>query len=156
MHFRFGVGVTSKCEYFDLELANRMNKDLFLSELNSTLPDGFRVVDASYPEDKKSLMSLVKEAVYEITINDEIDFKSLEELFNRNEILVEKKTDKSSSMRNIKENILGFEIDGNIARFHVTAGSNNNLNPNTIIEAIDKYIGKIDDWSICRLKLIIE
>ena len=85
-----GVGVASESEYFDLTLENRMNIDLFLSELNSTLPDGFRVVEASYPEEKKSLMSLVKEAVYEITIDDEIDFGKVDKLFQQGEIWIEK------------------------------------------------------------------
>ena len=150
-----GVGVTSKCEFFDLTLENKMNIDIFLSELNSTLPDGFRVVEASYPEGKKSLMSLVKEAVYEITINDEIDFEKVEGLFNQDEIIIEKKTDKGVSNKNIKEGILDFEINKNLYTFHVTAGSNDNVNPNSIIEAISKYVQPVIDFEICRKELII-
>jgi len=132
-----GVGVTSKSEYFDLTLENRMNVDVFLAELNSTLPVGYRVVEASYPEEKKSLMSLVKEAVYSITINDEIDFEKINELFQREEVLIEKKSDKHVIMKNIKEGILDFSINRPVCRFHVTAGSSNNVNPNSIVDAIE-------------------
>lgn len=151
-----GVGVTSKCEFFDLTLEHKMNADMFLSELNSTLPDGFRVTEANYPEEKKSLMSLVREAVYEIKINDEIDYKKVEELFNQNEIIIEKKTEKGVSTKNIKEGIIDFKIENDVYIFHVIAGSNNNVNPNSIIEAISKYVQEINDFEICRRELILE
>ncbi|MBQ9315032.1 MAG: DUF2344 domain-containing protein [Clostridia bacterium] len=150
-----GVGVTSKSEFFDLTLENKMNIDLFLSELNSTLPDGFKVVAAYYPESKKSLMSLVKEAVYEITINDEINFEKVDALFQQNEILIEKNTDKNVVIKNIKEGILDFSINNPVCRFHVTAGSSNNVNPNTIIEAINQYVQEVRNFDICRKELII-
>jgi len=150
-----GVGVTSKSEYFDLTLENRMNVDVFLAELNSTLPVGYRVVEASYPEEKKSLMSLVKEAVYSITINDEIDFEKINELFQREEVLIEKKSDKHVIMKNIKEGILDFSINRPVCRFHVTAGSSNNVNPNSIVDAIDQYVQEVKDFEICREELMI-
>ena len=151
-----GVGVTSKCEFFDLNLEQKMNVDIFLSELNSTLPDGFRVIEASYTENKKSLMSLVKEAIYEIKINDDIDFEKIENLFKQDEIVVEKKTDKNVSSKNIKEGILNFEITKNVCTFHVMAGSNNNVNPISIIEAISKYVQQVTDFEICRKELLID
>ncbi len=133
-----------------------MNKDIFLAELNSTLPDGFRALEAYYPESNKSLMSLVKEAIYEIKINDDINFNLINELFSKDEILIEKESkDNKKIMRNIKENIIDFKIENNICTFHVTAGSNNNLNPNSIIMAICKYIKNIEDFDINRKKLIL-
>lgn len=151
-----GVGITSECEYFDLTLEKKMNIDMFLSELNSTLPDGFRVIEAIYPENKKSLMSLVKEAIYEIMIHDEIDYAKVEQLFQQKEILIEKKTAKNVITKNIKEGILDFSIVNYVCIFHVTAGSSNNINPNTIIEAISKYVHEITDFEICRKQLILE
>lgn len=153
-----GVGVTSESEYFDLELEDRMNIDLFLGELNSTLPDGFRAVEAFYPEDNKSLMSLVKEAIYEIKINDDIDFDKLKEIFNKNEILLEKTSKKNKDIEvvNIKNSIIDFYVSENVCVFHVTAGSANNLNPNAIIEAICKYVGNVEDFEINRKELILK
>ena len=153
-----GVGVTSESEYFDLELEDRMNIDLFLGELNSTLPDGFRVVEAFYPEDNNSLMSLVKEAIYEITINDDIDFDKLKDVFNKDEILIEKSSKKNKDVEvvNIKNSIIDFNVSENVCVFHVTAGSVNNLNPNTIIEAICKYVGDVEDFEINRKELILK
>lgn len=153
-----GVGVTSDSEYFDLELTEKMNVDLFLAELNSVLPKGFRVTEAFYPADtKRSLMSLVKEAVYEITIHDDIDFEKVNNLFMRNEILLEKtsKRGKTTEKVDIKKNILNFEIQGNICTFKVTASSTDYLNPNSLVEAIDTYIQKIENFDINRKELVI-
>ena len=154
-----GVGVTSNSEYFDLNLEDRMNIDLFIGELNSVLPDGFRIVEACYPEDiKNSLMSLVKEAIYEIKINEDIDIGTIKNLFNQEEILIEKvsKDKKKTEEVDIKKNIINFEIKDNICTFHVYAGSKGNLNPNCIIEAICKYIKNIEDVDINRKKLILK
>lgn len=150
-----GVGITSESEFFDLTLEKKMNIDMFLSELNSTLPDGFRVVEASYPENKKSLMSLVKEAVYAITIHDAVDFEKIKNLFEQKEIWVEKETEKGIARKNIKEGILEAIIQNPTCVFHVTAGSSNNVNPNTIIEAINQHVTPIVDFGICRKELIL-
>lgn len=153
-----GVGVTSDSEYFDLELTEKMNVDLFLAELNSVLPQGFRVTEAFYPEDtKRSLMSLVKEAVYEITIYDDIDFEKINNLFMQDEILLDKtsKRGKNTEKVDIKKNILNFEIQGNICVFKVTASSTDYLNPNSLVEAIDTYIQKIENFDINRKELVI-
>lgn len=153
-----GVGVTSESEYFDLELEDRMNIDLFLGELNSTLPDGFRALQANYPESNKSLMSLVKEAIYEIDIKDNISIDEVQKLFQKDEILLEKesKDKKKTDTINIKKNILDLKIDNNKYLFHVYAGSVNNVNPNSIIEAINKYVGNIDNFEITRKELILK
>lgn len=153
-----GVGVTSDSEYFDLELTEKMNVDMFLAELNSVLPKGFSVVEAFYPDDtKKSLMSLVKEAVYEITIHDDVDLDEINALFSQDEVLIDKtsKRSKNTEKVDIKKNILDFKILGNVCVFRVTAGSTNYLNPNSLIEAIDIYVKKIDDFDINRNELVI-
>ena len=135
-----------------------MNIDMFIGELNSVLPKGFKVVSAFYPEDtKKSLMSLVKEAVYEIKIRDEIDFNKINDLFMQDEILLDKtsKSGKNTEKVDIKKNIIDFEIKQNVCVFHVTAGSVNNVNPNSLVEAIDLYVKKIEDFDINRKELIL-
>lgn len=153
-----GVGVTSDSEYFDLELKEKMNIDMFVGELNSVLPKGFKAISAFYPEDlKKSLMSLVKEAIYEIIIRDEIDFSKINSLFTQDEIWLDKtsKSGKNIEKVDIKKNIIDFKIQQNICVFHVTAGSVNNVNPNTLVEAISMYVQKIEDFDINRKELIL-
>jgi radical SAM-linked protein len=158
-----GVGVTSKSEYFDLEVESKMNETMFVAELNSTLPLGFRALGVTYIEDidKRSLMSLVKEAIYEIEIQNDGDINKLKELFSKEEILIEKETkDKKVKTINLKNYILDIDIkpakeDKKLITVHGKAGSVDNLNPMYIIEAIEKNIGVLKDYNIHRKELIL-
>lgn len=158
-----GVGVTSESEYFDLEVESKMNETMFVAELNSTLPSGFRALGVTYIEDtdKRSLMSLVKEAIYEIEIQNDDDINKLKELFSKEEILIEKETkDKKVKTINLKNYILDIDIepakeDKKLIIVHGKAGSVDNLNPMYIIEAIEKNIGVLKDYNIHRKELIL-
>ena len=153
-----GVGVTSDSEYFDLEVEQAMNSEMFLGELNSTLPSGFRVVEVEFLESAKSLMSLVKEAEYKIKIEVE-DFEKVIELFNRDSIVIEKESNSKKETKEIelKNFILdiSFDKENKDVYVHSTAGSVNNMNPNFIVDAVEKYVGKVEDYDIHRVKLII-
>lgn len=155
-----GVGVTSESEYFDLELENKMNDTLLIGELNSVLPLGFKIKEVKFIEDKKSLMSLVKEAVYEITVEASFEFSKIIELFEQNEIMLEKESKNKKEMKefNLKDYILDISFDETKSKIivHSTAGSVNNMNPQFIIKAIEKYIGKVEDYEIHRKELILE
>lgn len=154
-----GVGVTSDSEYFDLEIEKKMNETLLIGELNSVLPTGFRAQKVTFVENKKSLMSLVKEAVYEIKLEGNLDFKKVKELFEKDEIMLEKesKSKKGNQEINLKNYIIDIDFDENESKIivHSTAGSVNNMNPQFVIQAIEKYVGKIEDYEIHRKELIL-
>ncbi len=158
-----GVGVTSESEYFDLEVESKMNESMFVAELNSTLPLGFRALSVTYIDDsdKRSLMSLVKEAVYEIEIESDFDILDLKEFFAKNEILIEKESkDKKIKLIDLKKYIINIDFEQSDNKttiiVHGKAGSVDNLNPMYILEAIQKYLGEIRDYNIHRKELILE
>ena len=155
-----GVGVTSESEYFDLELESKMNETLLMGELNSVLPRGFKIREVKFIEDKKSLMSLVKEAVYEITVEGEFEFTKVTEMFTKSEVMLEKESKNKKEMKefNLKDYIIDINFDETNAKIivHSTAGSVNNMNPQFIIKAIEKYVGKVEDYEIHRKELILE
>jgi radical SAM-linked protein len=160
-----GVGVTSSCEYMELELSEKVDENLVINEINKCLPPSIKILDAKYSEDTKSLMSLVREAIYEIRIEClKNSIGEIKELFKKPEIIVQKqtKTNPKGEDVNIKPYILDLEfeeINNNIkAVLHCTAGSINNLNPYLIIEAINKYLPDIhvEDYDIHRKELIID
>lgn len=158
-----GVGVTSDSEYFDLEVETKMNESLFIAELNSTLPSGYKILDVTYinDEDKKSLMSLVKEAIYEIEIEGDIKIEQLESLFEKEEILIEKESkDKKVKTIDLKKYIISIAFKNNEKNIKITvhgkAGSIDNLNPMYIIDAIEKYIEIPTDYNIHRKELILQ
>lgn len=157
-----GVGVTSDLDYFDLTLSSKMNVDLFLSELNSVLPLGFKVLDAKYIEDKKSLMSLVKEAIYEITLKTNIEKTAIKSLLDEEKIVIikESKSKKKAEEIDIKPYIIQYEVskldnDNIVLKIHSTAGSVNNLNPIHLINLLSEKLGTIEDYEIKREQLIL-
>lgn len=164
-----GVGVTSECEYVDLELQDEieLNTSDIVKEMNKVLPDGFRIISATKIENTKSLMSLVKEAIYEITItvnseNIEDSLNKLDALFAKKNLFVEKQTkNKKQEQIDIKELLISTKNEiisfCNIrTTIHSLAGSEKNLNPNLVIEIIQNELGEdMEDFEIHRKGLII-
>ena len=165
-----GVGVTSDSEYVDLELEDEVDVIELKKELNSTLPDGFKIVNVVKSENSKSLMSLVKEAIYEIGIEFENDddieelTQKIENIFKEAVIEVEKQgKNKKVELVNIKPNILNIEVEvigfSSIrVTLHCNAGSENNLNPNLVVDKIkNELVGiEIIDFNIHRRELILK
>lgn len=162
------VGVTSECEYFDLELNGDVEPDFVVSELTKTMPTGFKILNCEKMEKTKSLMSLVKEAVYEINLDvntDELDnlVEKMKDLFSQ-EIIAITKEGKAGRQEtiNIKPMIIDFiveEINYRTIRLtvHCTAGSKDNLNPNYILQAVKDLLGEdvLEDYDIHRKQLIL-
>ena len=165
-----GVGVTSDSEYVDLELEDEVDVIELKKELNSTLPDGFKIVNVVKSENSKSLMSLVKEAIYEIGIEFENDddieelVQKIENIFAQEVIEVEKQgKNKKVELVNIKPNILNIEVEViGFSSIRVTllcnAGSENNLNPNLVVDKIKNELAGVEiiDFNIHRKELILK
>ena len=163
------VGVTSECEFFDLELNGDVETDFVISELTKTMPTGFKILTCEKFEKVKSLMSLVKEAKYEINLDvntDELENKveEIKNLFSQEviEITKEGKGGKEET-KDIKPMIIDFiveEINYRAIRLtiHCSAGSKDNLNPNYILQAVKTLLGEevLEDYDIHRKELILE
>ena len=158
-----GVGVTSDLDYFDLALSEKMNPQMFIAEFNSVLPLGFKIIGAEYVEDtKKSLMSLVKEAKYQIELQTNATSKEIEQVLSQKEIWIvkESKEKKKQEERvDIKPMLLEYTVKQNknqmMIEIHSTAGSSNNLNPQNVIKAIKESGIEVEDYEIKRKELII-
>lgn len=163
------VGVTSECEYFDLELNGDIECQVVIDELNKSLPSGFKVISCEKMEHAKGLMSLVKEAIYEVTVsltnetNNETALKQIENVFIQEQVIVEKQG-KNNQIENvdIKPLIIDYDISSPtynciVVRVHCLAGSSRNLNPNLIVNAIKKALSEndFDDYNIHRIELIL-
>ena len=163
------VGVTSECEYFDLELNGDVECQEVIDELNKNFPDGFKVLTCEKSEKVKGLMSLVSEATYEISIlvsssdNEEL-VNRLNGAFNNEKVEITKQAKNGKEeVVDIKPLIIDFEIkDLNyntlVCTVHCLAGSKNNLNPNYIVQVIKSVIPEeeIDDYNIHRKMLKID
>ncbi len=163
------VGVTSECEYFDLELNGDVEPQLVIDELNKNFPDGFKVLTCEKFEKVKGLMSLVSEAIYDISLltssndNQELVAK-LNEAFGKDIIEITKQAKNGKEeVVDIKPLIIDYEIsDLNyntiVCKVHCLAGSKNNLNPNYIVQVIKSVIPEdnLEDYNIHRKWLKID
>lgn len=163
------VGVTSECEYVDLELCEEVAPEVIQEELEKVLPAGFKIRHCEKIEKGKSLMALVKEAVYEIYMTCQVEnmeepMEALNKAFSQEEILVVKQGKaKREETINIKPMIKQVTIEMiNYCTLrmtvHGTAGSKDNLNPNFLVQVAQQVLGEetIEDYDIHRKKLILE
>ena len=163
------VGVTSECEFFDLELNGDLDCQVVIDELNKAFPSGFKVLTCEKMEHAKGLMSLVKEATYEVTIalstdaNNEEIVQKINDRFSSDEIVTEKQG-KNNQIENvdikpliIEYNVTSPKYNTVIVSVHCLAGSAKNLNPNLIVNAIKSVLteDEVDDYNIHRKELMI-
>lgn len=150
-----GVGITSRAEYLDADIEAGQDLDKIKENLNRAAGSGFQILDIrQVTEDSDSLMSAVAFASYEIICPDEI-LSVPDGFICSDEIYAEKKTKKGSRTVNIKPLIHEIEYDGSL-RLFLSAGSENNLKPELVLEAICAYNGEKysrEDYEIVRTGL---
>ena len=81
--YPLSLGTESIGEYFELELNEKIDLDLFVEKMNSVMPKEMQIIKASVSEDTDSLMKRCKYAEYLISIeSDTIDENELNGYFN--------------------------------------------------------------------------
>ena len=136
---------------FSLEYAEEI-----IFKLNQCLPRGLKVFKVTEPVMKAGKIAF---AGFTITIgNDKISSKDICEklraFFELEEINIEKKSKKGLKTVNIKEGIHSFDIiekfDNVELNITLTAGSSDNVNPNLVVSAFQKYSDVEYDIDITR------
>lgn len=80
--FPLSLGTESIGEYFELELNEPMDADLFVEKMNSVMPQEMQIIKAEVSENDDSLMKRSAYAQYLIDIESDLDVEKLNELFN--------------------------------------------------------------------------
>lgn len=157
-----GIGVASEGEYIDIQLSDDMDSELFMSRLNSVLPDGLEIIKSKKISDKaKSLMSIVCSSIYLVKLKtkrllNETDVKQyIEDLLDR-EVIIERKQRKQKRgqrkkkpefreinirplIRDIELFLLNeYEI---LLKMHLAAGSRGNLKPEVVVDKLHELAG---------------
>ncbi len=165
------LGYSSICEYLEFETAESYDTTILRSLLEDQMPDGIVLHDCEKITDqKKSLAARTYAAEYIVGIPmDKSPEKSAQEIIDeflaQDEIMVPKKQKKSKAMKdvNIREKIRFisgvFEGDAFIFTANLDSGSDSNLSPELLIQAITKFMGIETDRSemnVMRTKIIFE
>ena len=157
-----GIGVASEGEYIDIQLSDDMDSELFMSRLNSVLPDGLEIIKSKKIFDKaKSLMSIVCSSIYLVKLKtkkllNETDVKQyIEDLLDR-EVIIERKQRKQKRGQRKKKpefreiNIRPFIRDIELfllneyeilLKMHLAAGSRGNLKPEVVVDKLHELAG---------------
>jgi radical SAM-linked protein len=146
------VGLTSSSEYADIEFDRDISADEFIKSLNAHLPEGVRIIEAAAFSGKDNIMNQVASAKYELsfTTSDALSHFALDNMVRdflaKDEIMVMKKTKKGPRPLNIRPLIYSLTIrkagdNGCMLDAFLSAGAENNLRPDLLMEAFQKETG---------------
>lgn len=142
------VGCESLCEIMDFKLAENVPAEEILSKLQHQLPEGIEAIDVYESERKvKELKWLKISGVleYDERSCDEMVDK-LSEFFNKESIVITKKTKRGMGESDIKPAIkeISFEsVDGNVKLNAVISAQEPTLNPEHIVNALHQLYPEI-------------
>lgn len=141
------VGVTSDCEYFDMELSGEMEPSEILQRFNESMVEGFRVLHAGkVPEGKKyNAMSLTAAVDYKVTLKRPQDKEAIagqtEAFYAQPSIQIEKAAKKGTKTVDIKPGIYKMSGKNGIISMRLDASSSNYLKPQIVMEAFALFCG---------------
>lgn len=160
------VGITSTCEYMDLELKKDMCQPEVFDKLCKALPPGVKLLQVKQIDLRsKALMSIVDEASYEITLpmyDDTSKLQNTLDEFNKmSEIVIVRETPKKRKEIEIKQYLpkkITFSTEENNLKLNmnIKITSTGTAKPNEILEVLnDKFAANlpIEQALICRTGL---
>lgn len=146
------VGVTSDCEYFDMELSRKMPSWELVKRFNDVMVEGFQVVNArEVPEGKKyNAMSMTAAVDYQIFLLEQPEpgkFEGqLEVFFAQPSIWVEKETKNGLQTVDLKPGIYQMSAENGGYTMRLAAASANYVKPQMVMSAFAAYLG-MDSFS---------
>ncbi|NTW71417.1 MAG: DUF2344 domain-containing protein [Eubacteriaceae bacterium] len=145
------VGMTSDCEYADIELEEYIDPEEFVKKANKSAPQGFIITKALVTEDNiPSLTSLVGSAEYilngVVSEHGTLDLiqSKIQMILEKESITIRKRNKKGKmGIKEIRPMIYTFqatsEEDGMVSiRCSVATGSKENLRPDVLIDLINE------------------
>lgn len=146
------IGLTSDCEYADIEFSADISPDGFVETINKSLPEGIHVEEAVPRTSGDNIMNQITAARYEITFETEVPLASSEidnlvhSFMSREEIVVPKKTKKGMRPVNIRPwiySLSAYVKDGALIVMDafLSAGAENNLRADLLLEAFSRETG---------------
>ncbi len=152
------VGIESSCELLDFDLeGEKISKEEILRLLNKNLIDGVNILAVS-DECRKigqiAYLDCLLTMEYDAGIPENGVFR-LQELFGREEVIVEKRTKNGPKMENIIPMIRKLEMirenDREISIYARVCCQNPTLNPMQLAAAIELYLPELKpDFVTCR------
>ena len=129
------VGYTSECEILEIALTEELSTDEIKESFNRVLPDGVKILSV---HEGKSNMKKLDIALYQVF--PEKTPAGIVEFLAMDKILIEKKTKSGIKETDIRPDIKDIKVTLGKIEMTLSAGSRNNLKPEVVIAAMNKYI----------------
>lgn len=135
------VGITSRGEYFDIEVHSTESSEVMLEKLNKQNVEGVEILSyRQLPEDAKNAMSIVAGADYFVYF-EKLTKEIVENFYNQSSIEILKKTKRSEKIVDIKPMIYELRYEGEGIFMKVAQGSAANLKPDLVMQALSGFAG---------------
>lgn len=150
-------------ECMDIRLIEEFDFELIKEKLNECLPQGIRVFDVTEPILKAKEIAFASFRIKATSkdVNSDKLFANFNKLFEKDEILIEKKTKKKGLKEiDIKPYFKELKYERNIGCVNIEitlpAGSVTNINPLLIQQAMTKYFNIDVHFDVTKLDMFTE
>lgn len=138
------VGVTSDCEYMKVGFDGEYSEQEIIETINNAFPPGYKILAAKQVEGKEIDITRIDRAVYTAELEYEGNAEP-EKLLLYDELKVMKKSKSGLKESDIRPYIYSLEktADENgiaVIRMCIAIGSIYNLKPQSVIDAMEKYL----------------
>ena len=135
------VGTQSSCEYIDVEFEKGVGMLDALKKLKGALPLGMEIPQICELNETSKKPKEIRYASYEIQTDAPLLDSQLDAFLELDTIEILKKTKRSEGIVDIKPDIMHLQLleNGTFSAI-ISAGSSANLKPESLIEAMKKYI----------------
>lgn len=121
------LGTEAYNELMDIELCEPMSNEEVLRRLNEAEVPGFHVSKIETITDKRSIVDIYTNALFEIS-GEKQEIDKLDELFSRDEIIETKEKKGKITQRNLGERVISYTRDGDIIKLELV-----NTSPNSFL-----------------------
>ena len=161
MHFALplGVGIASRAEYLDAEIADGQDPDTICRNLDAVTGQGFDVLAVrALSDNAEKGMAAVQYASYEVAWDQDPGL-DLDTYLNRPAVLITKTTKTGEKQVDLKPMLEEFTMEGPALHLLMKAGSQSNIKPELIAEDLMNFHGlafERDRIRITRTELFAE
>lgn len=135
------VGITSRGEYFDIEVHSTESSEVMLEKLNKQNVEGVEILSyRQLPEGAKNAMSIVAGADYFVYFEG-LTKEIVGNFYNQSSIEILKKTKRSEKIVDIKPMIYELRYENEGIFMKVAQGSAANLKPDLVMQALSEFAG---------------
>jgi radical SAM-linked protein len=145
----------------DIELTESVNTSDLINRINENIPLGLKIIEAKKLTESDKSFNKIDSAKY-IVHTQGNGCREIEKLLEMESIEVEKKTKKGISNVDIRKDIrnieyIGLEDEYDVFIMHLSAGSNSNLKPETVLKEMELYLGyKTEFYKVKRISMYFE